>query len=69
MKFAVVAFLAFSLFPLADPDQQPACREGCAEAYAAELAACDRESSERRADACREAAQDRRQECIDRCND
>ena len=36
MKIALAAFLAFSLFPLADPDQQPACREGCEEAYAAE---------------------------------
>jgi hypothetical protein len=69
MKIALAAFLAFSLFPLADPDEQPACREGCEEARAAELAACGRESSQRGADACREAAQDRHQECIDRCND
>ena len=69
MKMAFAAALAFSLFPLAEPARQPACRDACEGAYEVELAACESEPSEGRADACREAAQERRQECLDRCND
>jgi hypothetical protein len=69
MKIAFAVPLAFSALLLADLDEQPVCRERCEQAYGAELAACDREPSDRRADECREAAQDRHQECIDRCND
>jgi hypothetical protein len=69
MKLAFAVSLFCSSFVLADLDQQPVCREGCEQAYAAELAACQREPSQRQIDACREAAADRHQECIDGCND
>ena len=67
MKIAFATWLLFSSVALVDPDQQPACRERCNEVYAAELNACA--SGRFGADECRDAAEDRHQECIDRCND
>ena len=69
MSAAILVWLAFASFPAADVDRQPECRERCQQAYAQEVAACEQAQNERRADQCREAAQDRHQECIDRCND
>jgi hypothetical protein len=67
MKIAFAAWLLFSSVVLADPDLQPACRERCEEVYGAELQACANDRFG--ADECRSAAEDRHQECIDRCND
>ena len=67
MKIAFVISLLFSTFVLVDPDLQPACRERCEEVYGAELEACAGQRFG--ADECRSAAEDRHQECIDRCND
>ena len=67
MKMAFAAWLVFASFELGDPDQQPACRDRCDEVYAAELNACGSQSFG--ADECRGVAEDRHQECIDRCND
>jgi len=66
-KIALAVLLALSSFPAVDAELQPACRERCQQVYAEELAAC--EQAERGVDMCRDAAQDRHQECIDRCND
>jgi len=68
-KLVVAVALAVSAFPLGDIDSQPACRERCEQAYREESAACEQAPTRRQADACQEAAQDRHQECIDRCND
>ena len=66
-KIAVAFWLALSGFPAVDADEQPVCRERCQQVYAQELAAC--EQAQRGADMCRDGAEDRHQECIDRCND
>ena len=67
MKIALAISLLFSTFVLVDPDEQPACRERCEEVYGTELAHCaDLRFGK---DECRSAAEDRHQECIDRCND
>ena len=63
-RIVLAVWLASASFLAVDADEQPLCRERCEQAYAEELAAC-----EQQADECREAAQDRHQECIDRCND
>ena len=65
-KIALVLWLATSSFPAVDAELQPACRERCQQEYAAELAACEQAQ---RGDMCRDEAQERHQECIDRCND
>jgi hypothetical protein len=67
MKIAFAISLLFSSFVLVDPDLQPACRERCEEVYSAELENCaDLRFGK---DECRSEAEDRHQECIDRCND
>jgi hypothetical protein len=68
MRLALACSLAFSALLMADPDAQPVCREHCEDAYSAELAAC-KEQSRQPVDECMDEAQDRHQECIDRCND
>jgi hypothetical protein len=65
-KLAWIVVLGLSSFPAADPELQPECRTRCEQAYAEELAACE---GAERVDVCRDEAQDRYQECIDRCND
>jgi hypothetical protein len=65
-KTALGLWLALASFPAVDSDLQPACRQQCEEIYAQELAACERSE---RADVCQDEANDRHQECIDRCND
>jgi hypothetical protein len=67
MKLTVLLLAAAASAPLVDPDLQPACRERCDEVWAADRSAC--ESQRFGADECRGAADDRHQECIDRCND
>jgi len=61
--------LAASAFPAVDADRQPECRERCEEAYAQALAACDRLPEGMQADQCRDGADERHQECTDRCNE
>jgi hypothetical protein len=68
MKTALAVSFAFSALLWADPELQPACRQSCEEAYEAEVVAC-KQQSRQPADECMDAAQDRHQECIDRCND
>jgi hypothetical protein len=68
MKLALAISVAFGAVLLAEPDLQPACRQGCDAEYEAELAACEGQSRQP-VDECQDAAQDRHQECIDRCND
>lgn len=65
-KLAVAFWLALASFPAVDADEQPACRARCQEVYAEELAACEQSA---RPDLCQDEANDRHQECIDRCND
>jgi hypothetical protein len=67
MTLVALFFAAAASTPLVDADLQPECRARCEEAYAAERAACEGRSFG--ADECLDAADDRHQECIDRCND
>ena len=64
---AFAAWLLCASVPLVDVDQQPACRARCDEVYAGEYQACADQGYQ--VDECRSAADDRHQECIDRCND
>jgi hypothetical protein len=68
-----LALFAALPFLLADPEVQPGCRERCEATYAADLATCDQRAnageSERAIDECSDAADDRRQDCLDSCND
>ena len=68
MKLALTLSFALAALFWADPDQQPACRQACAQRYEADLVAC-REQTRKPTDVCQDEAQDRHQECIDRCND
>ena len=64
--------LALSTVLLADIDDQPACRQRCDDAWSADLRACEglREPGQppNAADECRDDADQRHQDCIDRCN-
>jgi hypothetical protein len=62
-------FLALSVVLAADADDQPACRERCDAAWSADRAACEDLPSPNAADECRDDADERHQDCIDRCND
>jgi hypothetical protein len=68
MKSALMLPFALSALLFADPDSQPACRQGCEEAYEEELVAC-KQQTRQPVDECQDAAEDRHQDCIDRCND
>ncbi len=64
-----VLFLALSVALPAGAEDQPACRQRCDAARAADLAACGELPSQNEADLCRDDANERHQDCIDRCND
>ena len=66
MKIAMMLWLVFASVPLVDAEEQPECRARCEQVYAAERNACGEGYG---ADECRDGADDRHQECIDRCND
>lgn len=68
MPILHVLLLALSTVLLADMDGQPACRQRCDDAWSADRAACE-DLSENAADECRDDADARHQDCIDRCND
>ena len=63
--------VAIVLLAFADPDEQPACLARCEGAYEAALQQCEALGSEDsiRAQECRDAAKDRRQDCVDECLD
>lgn len=67
MRLALALPFALAAMFYADPELQPECRRACEAQYQADLAAC-REQTRQPYDECQDAADDRHQDCLDRCN-